>query len=440
MTKTVFVLGAGASVLAKLPPQQQILKRIFSEANDFLSISGNELLQKTATRYFKAKQNIAEFIVRMFSDQTFIDFIKDEAKREEILKKSDEDILREIETLKNTPEFMNRIFTFIREEKSYITLEDIFTILDKAILSNEHIQGYNLSHIIQLREDFIMCIMRMFVEASNHFTNDNNTYKMFVNKLIDQRIQAGLEGDPFSIITLNWDFVIENYFYHEIQRRNDEVKLRIDYCVYDHNFHHYFTDSSEDNTPSTVLKRQGVYNIKFLKLHGAMNWLICKNCHRMFYSFSEYIAIREFFEDDPPECPFCKENYHLIGNNNQVKLKSELITPTLLKDLSNVTFRNIWKNAFVELSEADKVVFIGYSLPQADFELRYMIKKAIKPNTQIDVVLYHNDDPSELEHILEENQKGIISLLPTERYRSFFGLKQMNFYYDGIEEYVERRM
>ncbi|WP_208589480.1 SIR2 family protein, partial [Gracilibacillus suaedae] len=311
-----------------------------------------------------------------------------------------------------------------------------------AIASNEHIQGYDTSKIIQLRNDFVFCIIRLFVKSSVNQSFDNQTYLEFIEKIINKRIEAEQTGDPVSIITLNWDFIVDKYFSHVVSNNSDYENVKLDYCVYDHNYHHFFADIDTESIPSTILKRQGYYNLKLLKLHGAMNWLLCKNCQRLFYSQEKYIAFEEFYDTNAPECPFCSKNYSSSGDRNNTKLTSELITPTLLKNLDNVTFKNIWKNALVELSEAERVVFIGYSLPQADFEFRYMLKKAIRPTTSIDVVLYHNDDPNKIKDLLKEEEdiSKFTTNISETRFKSFFGKDDINFFYEGIIDYVENHL
>ncbi|NMH70732.1 hypothetical protein HF072_18285 [Bacillus sp. RO3] len=441
MSKTVFVLGAGASMIENLPSQAEILKSIFKkEESDFATF--NPTLLKTGERYRRARINIAEFIIRLFSNKNYFDFISDESALAEIETLQMEEKYKLLDELKKDNGFLESIYEYIAESKSHITLEDIFTILDKAIASNEHIQGYDTSKIIQLRNDFVFCIIRLFVKSSVNQSFDSQTYLNFIEKIIQKRIEAEQTGDPVSIITLNWDFIVDKYFSHVVSSNSDYEKAKLDYCVYDHNYHHFFDDSDIESIPSTILKRQGYYNVKLLKLHGAMNWLLCKNCQRLFYSQEKYIAFEEFYDTSAPECPFCTKNYSLSGDRNNTKLTSELITPTLLKNLDNVTFKNIWKNAFVELAEAEKVVFIGYSLPQADFEFRYMLKKAIRPITNIDVVLYHNDDPNKIKDLLKD--EGDISKFTANvsetRFNSFFGKDDINFFYEGINDYVENHL
>ena len=84
----------------------------------------------------------------------------------------------------------------------------------------------------------------------------------------------------------------------------------------------------------------------------------------------------------------------------------DLLLPTYLKNLSNIQIKLVWQNAAIELSEATRIVFIGYSLPSADFEIRQLLARMIRPDAEIQVVLYP-DNP----HVEAE----------AERYRNFFG-------------------
>ena len=62
--------------------------------------------------------------------------------------------------------------------------------------------------------------------------------------------------------------------------------------------------------------------------------------------------------------------------------------PTFLKDLSNFQVKLIWQNAGVELMEARRLVFVGYSLPSADFEFRQLLSGMVHKDTKIEVFLW----------------------------------------------------
>ena len=83
----------------------------------------------------------------------------------------------------------------------------------------------------------------------------------------------------------------------------------------------------------------------------------------------------------------------------------------------------IWQNAGVELSEANEVVFLGYSFPSADFELRQLLARTVRHNAKITVVL--KNPPS----CPTEDS-------PEKRFRSFFGKRKVSCVYGGVEKFI----
>lgn len=100
-----------------------------------------------------------------------------------------------------------------------------------------------------------------------------------------------------------------------------------------------------------------------------------------------------------------------------------------MKLLNSQLYNNLWQNAAYELQQANKIIFCGYSLPLADYEFRYLLKQNIQSGTDIDVVLYHNDDPKRC------RDDNMISFLPEKRYIDLFPNCRCSFYYEGFGEY-----
>jgi hypothetical protein len=46
------------------------------------------------------------------------------------------------------------------------------------------------------------------------------------------------------------------------------------------------------------------------------------------------------------------------------------------KNLNNTHLKMVWQNAMIDLREANRIVFLGYSFPLADFEFRYLLLKS----------------------------------------------------------------
>jgi NAD-dependent SIR2 family protein deacetylase len=157
-----------------------------------------------------------------------------------------------------------------------------------------------------------------------------------------------------------------------------------------------------------------------LKLHGSLNWLYCKTCHRLEIGASEsrkYLkvlsrlvgpSLEQSYMTDSGACPTC-----------QRKLRPLLIAPTHLKDYRNPHLAQVWYEAERALRETARVVFIGYSLPEDDVEVIYMLKRSMAhlPPGQITVVGYDPTMP-----LLDAHPVG-------RRYRTLFG--------DGIDWHPE---
>jgi hypothetical protein len=137
-------------------------------------------------------------------------------------------------------------------------------------------------------------------------------------------------------------------------------------------------------------------------------------------SFDEKVNIPNFIN-----AQLCR---HCSNCGVNATLRGSLVMPTFLKDLSNFQIKLVWQNAGVELMEAGRLVFIGYSLPQADFEFRQLLSRMVRRDAEIDVILFHDGKPGGKRKYEEE----------CKRYRQFFGARKVTTYHDGVEAFVKR--
>ena len=229
-----------------------------------------------------------------------------------------------------------------------------------------------------------------------------------------------------SIISSNWDLLLDNSLNKILQQYCAEEKVLksekiavVDYCC-------YISSLQNDDfiKPGLFALGLGGYNIKYLKLHGSMNWLHCPNCQRMYIKYDvKTMLTRDKY------CKHCKKNYS-INNENSIKLKSNLMLPTFIKDYSNIQIQLVWQNAGIELAEASKVVFIGYSLPPADFEIRQLLSRSIPRTAEVDVVIYPSDSFKENPVKLEELKNN---------YKTFFGSRirdDRNFIIKSVPDFI----
>lgn len=436
--KVVYILGAGASKAIGLPLQTELLPKIFSlkpyepeitPETDFMSWEIDEDIQEIHVAYpefDKCRQKLACFIIENFaSQQKNIEFSI---------------IINEIEKLHEYDKEKCWFKGYNIAKEVNVALEDLFTIFDKIAVCHEHFRIYSARELEEIHDSLKKCIIFILVHEMKLKKNNYPIYASLASKLIKKRMLVSQKTDILSVITMNWDTAFEKVLYEQCCEINDKKsrrakKVYIDLCFYDNQF-----SQNDNRIISTQIKAKGHYNIKYLKMHGSLNWLVCPCCGRVFVDFKKDIALKDLEEE---YCTYCSEIKY--GEKTyQPKLKSMLITPTFLKEINDLHLKNIWHNAFIDIVEASEIVFIGYSFPDADFEMRCLLKKAVRSGTKITVVLHESDNPQSYENSLynyrcseSDIKKYLCRLnLPQSRYENFFGKDNVNFLYEGIEGYL----
>ncbi len=445
MEKTVYILGAGASVSANLPTQVKILPLIFSitresfiaqvDGSSFLSISINEREQRILELYpiFDTyRKSLGSFIVKNFSSAEKAkqyEYALEQA--ESIGTSSAADVEKQELLLKEAYEIAKSV---------RVTLEDIFTIFDNVNSGREHFRLYSPQSMIKIHNELKMCII--YALAFSIIKDCNKAdYNIFAKALINQRLAISQTEDALAVITMNWDDVLEQSLFQLCNEYNADISRNKQRVLPDLCFYNYDLSQSKDHIPSTHIKAKNIKNIKVLKMHGSLAWLECPKCGRIFTDFLDEIAYEEFSEI---KCPKCSNE--LTDDGEKPILRNLIITPTFMKSLNNLNVKNIWHNASIDISEADHIVFIGYSFPDADFEMRCLLKKSVKNNADITVVLSDSDNPNKVKKTLlakgfsEKDADDLVCRmhLPFERYESFFGENKVTFDYHGFSSYVKR--
>jgi NAD-dependent SIR2 family protein deacetylase len=435
--KTVFILGAGFSKADGMPLQSELLRNIFTlfpneikAKPNFINLSINSSEQKIMCYYNEFEKNrqiLANFLVEYFTSS----IQKAEYCSIMALSKNSKPFLND---------YLKRAYKIASEVN--VTLEDLFTIFDKIILGHEHFQLYSVDNITTINKALRICIIFLLSYRCAQIESKTNAISnLFSRMIFDMRVMSNRFNDSVSIITMNWDSLIEKKLYQlskEYNAGNNKIKIYPDLCFYDNSY------NKDDKRPvSTQIKAKGYRNIKLIKLHGSINWLNCPYCERTYVDFEEDIALNELLLDC--SCRECEKN---AISERSPQMHSTLITPTFLKDLDDLHLRNIWHNALMDLIDAKKIIFIGYSFPDADFEMRCLLKKAVQPNTKIEVILHHTDNPKHYEKQLKKYKLNVSDKdaiverlsLPEKRYNAFFGNQRMTFHYKGIEGYLQKEM
>ena len=238
------------------------------------------------------------------------------------------------------------------DNAQFPTFEEALGILDLADLKNESFKDFtninfaSNSGRIKFLRLYLVYLMADIID--NSLRTSKNIHRKLVLKLKEN-------GDLLNTIflTTNYDILCDNAIL-ELYPEN-----KVDYGV---DFVNYKEGS---------FVRPDFDSIKLLKLHGSLNWLYCPTCNNLRITPYEKGVYTLMVDPSSSYCKKCETVYSPI-----------IVPPTFYKDLSKVFLSQVWNIAENELSEVDHLIFCGYSFPDADIHIKYLIKRIQKNRTQ----------------------------------------------------------
>jgi len=122
---------------------------------------------------------------------------------------------------------------------------------------------------------------------------------------------------------------------------------------------------------------------QLFKLHGSLNWMYCPNCTRLDLGVSESgrstAKVLDALWQESPEAGSLEQRYTCHGSPCRTcgtYVNPMLISPSHQKDYRNPHIVEIWRRADMALRQARQLIFVGYSLPEDDIHVQYLLKRA----------------------------------------------------------------
>lgn len=270
------------------------------------------------------------------------------------------------------------------DDALFPTFEEALGVLDLADLKNESFKDFpninfaSNSGRIKFLRLYLVYLMADIID--NSLKTSKNIHRKLVREL---NSNGDLENTIF--LTTNYDILCDNAL---LELYPDK---KVDYGV---DFVNY--------REGTFL-RPDLESIKLLKLHGSLNWLYCPTCNNLRITPNEKGVYTLMVDPALSYCKKCDTVYSPI-----------IVPPTFYKDLSKVFLSQVWNRAENELSEVEHLIFCGYSFPDADIHIKYLIKRIQK----------NRRNPQSLKITVINNRKGKKEEVKTEeklRFQRFLG-------------------
>jgi len=285
-----------------------------------------------------------------------------------------------------------------KQPASFPTFEEILGVLDLAIMRKEAFPNFENGHQNLGDSDRLSACRDRFVGLMAIILRDKLRNTINNHEDLISRLKRKNSLTRCSFFSTNYDILIDN----ALLRKN---------CIMDYGFQ---CQTEHHNA------------VKLYKLHGSLNWLYCPSCKEISVTHLEKAAAEYY---DP------KEPHTLICLNCESIRRPVIVPPTYFKDFSNFLLSMVWHNAEKTLKDVDKIFFCGYSFPDADIQIKYLLKRAeiIRRNRPLKIVIANNHDNKSNEE--KESEKS--------RYERFFRHGSVEYteesfqsLMDNIEQYL----
>lgn len=295
-------------------------------------------------------------------------------------------------------EFIKDNFAYDSEKNLYPQLEAVFGFLDYFIFQNENLSSkYSVANIRLIKEYLIKSIHYI---VNLQTDKESKVYQKFWE-------MSFAFTNNFSVITLNYDTLLEQAFDIFFGQ-----KAYIDYCIHLMNYnkgekfipYNFWVNPRE---PVNVPEEINPVPIKIIKLHGSLNWKYCSCCNQTLLTpWDREIDLNrgKFTGYTYPE----KLKYDFVCPNDSTDFETLIIMPSYVKPLNQPVISQLMGEASREIRATKKIVFIGYSLSNADLHIRALFKKQISSDTKIIVVNTRETEEFKLKYLSISNNVDFI--------------------------------
>lgn len=308
--------------------------------------------------------------------------------------------------------FVDKVFGegSARPHDEWPELEDLFTLIDLSANTGHHLgQAYSASDLRVVRRAMLVRMIRMlsaeYVKGDKSRGPEWNALEAFFTHFDVERS---------AVLSLNWDTVVER----GLARTQSIARYEYGCGAFAADFKGLRLQKvTPTGSQATILKP-----------HGSVNWLYCDACREMYWTPPERtdaiaqtlfrrrdwesIGINVEAQSGPkvrePICPHCEA----------ASLGTRFATFSYRKALDFPMHSATWRTAEGLLKRTGNWIFVGYSMPPADFDFKHLLKRV---------------------QIAEEFRPGITvitkgkgGLETISRFRKFFGdVKGERTYFDN---------
>jgi hypothetical protein len=271
------------------------------------------------------------------------------------------------------------------EKIRFPTFEEVLGLTDLAILRKEAFRHFDIENRA-VNSGRLRFIAQYLVFLVAKVLDDKLQDRAAVHRRLVSQLRNANELRNVVFVSTNYDILIDNALVDEYRQGTD-----LDYGVDFRNF---------DMRDNWVRPRRS-RSVSLFKPHGSLNWLFCPTCNELELTPKQKGVVKLISDFANAACPHCESVYVPL-----------IVPPTFYKDLNNVYLSSIWNRTDIALRKVSHIIFCGYSFPDADIHIKYLLKRAqTNRTTPLQFTVVNNHEGKRQSDVEQES----------DRYKRFLG-------------------
>ncbi|WP_325533318.1 SIR2 family protein [Sporomusa sp.] len=259
---------------------------------------------------------------------------------------------------------------------NFPTFEEAIGLLDLAVRKRQSFKDFDLENLAKgsNRIGFIrQYLVLLMAEVLEDKTSD---VQGLHRGLVDRLSELDCLTDMIFLST-NYDVLIDQ----ALTSRDD---IAVDYGI---DFTNYISP--------VYLQQLNKPIVNLYKVHGSLNWSYCPTCNALKLINYQQGILRLLTDPSQALCATCQS------------IKTPVIVPpTFFKDMSNSFLNIVWHKTEISLRDTEHLIFCGYSFPDADMHIKYLIKRIqTNRNDRLRITVINNYPGKKQEKIDEEKKR-----------------------------------
>jgi NAD-dependent SIR2 family protein deacetylase len=300
-----------------------------------------------------------------------------------------------------------------------ITIEDALKKIDTEIKNGKTSSEYSIKRLVKIKTILVNYIIEILSVCGDNLMEELRTTSidkpylvlskkkdqeiLYRQKLIGQltRELEHLSSDDHTIpiIGINAKKWLETYSSILLLLKPNDVVINLNFdqffeialldlpqdVIIDYGIDHFQLSPDEDFLCEGILtkltrppKSAGVRKISLFKIHGSLNWGICSGCNSLISIVrTPIIRLKKYIQQlQKMEKKFKEKNLCCT----QFAVDPLIVIPTIYskRGYENHYLKELSKAAIAEISNADNLVFLGYSFSDSDQFVRHLFEEAEK--------------------------------------------------------------